>query len=147
MGKWMSWATSSYSLADARTWIQTCNEERESGLSHEFGVFTSADMRFVGVAGLNQFNNLYGFCNLGYWIRESAQRNGYATVAIQRLRAYAFNELALNRVEIVIAETNQPSAAVAELAGAHFEGIAKNRLKLHGTPVNARMYSFVAAGA
>ena len=147
VGKWMSWASDSYSLEDARTWIETCNHERETGLSYEFGIFASGGTRFVGVAGFNQFNKLNGFCNLGYWIRSSAQRQGYATAAIDLLKNYAFNELHLNRVEVVVVEGNHPSARVAERAGAHFEGVALRRLKLHGVAVNARMYSFIAAGA
>jgi ribosomal-protein-serine acetyltransferase len=147
VGKWMSWASDSYSLEDARTWIQTCNEERQSGLSHEFGIFATSDNRFVGVAGFNQFNKINGFCNLGYWIRSSAQRQGYAAAAIAVLREYAFDQLQLSRVEVVVVEGNHPSAAVAERAGAHFEGIARRRLKLRGEAVNARMYSFIATGA
>lgn len=147
VGKWMSWASESYSLDDAKTWIRTCNEERENGLSHEYGIFATSNDRFVGVAGFNQFNRLNGFCNLGYWIRGTAQRQGYATAAIELLKNYAFDQLHLNRVEVVVVEGNQPSANVAVRAGAHFEGIARRRLKLHGKAVNARMYSFIAAGA
>lgn len=147
VGKWMSWASEAYSLEDANSWIQTCNQERQCGLSHEFGIFSTANERLVGAAGLNQFNALNSFCNLGYWVRGSSQRKGYATAAVNLLRSYALSDLQLNRVEIVIAEGNHPSAAVAEKAGAFFEGIAKSRLKLHGKPVDARMYSFIAMAA
>jgi len=147
VGKWMSWASDSYSLEDACSWIQTCNEERQADLSHEFGIFDAKDERFVGVAGFNQFNKLNNFCNLGYWVRSSSQRKGYALAAVDLLRTYAFNQLQMSRIEIVVVESNHPSARVAEQAGAHFEGIARHRLKLHGVSVNARMYSFVAAGA
>ena len=102
VGKWMSWASDSYSLESARSWIQTCNEERHSGLSHEFGIFAASDERFVGVAGFNQFNTLNSFCNLGYWVRSSAQRQGYVSAAIELLRNYAFDQLQLSRVEIVV---------------------------------------------
>ena len=147
VGKWMSWASETYSLEDARSWIQTCSEERQSGLSHEFGMFSARDERFVGVAGFNQFNKLNNFCNLGYWERSSAQRQGYASAAIDLLSVYAFEQLQLSRVEIVVVEGNLPSAAAAERAGAHFEGIARSRLKLRGVSVNARIYSLVAPGA
>lgn len=147
VGLWMSWASPAYSPADARTWIANGSQERQAGLSHEFGIFSAADDRLVGVAGLNQFNTLNGFCNLGYWVRRSAQRQGFALAAVGLLRDYALRELQLNRLEIVVAEGNRPSAALAERAGACFEGIARSRLKLHGKPVDARMYAFVADGA
>lgn len=144
VGVWMSWASAAYSLADAQSWIAAGQQERQSGLSHEFGIFSAADDRLVGVAGLNQFNTLNNFCNLGYWVRSSAQRQGFAVAAVGLLKDYALYELQLNRVEIVVAQGNRPSAAVAERAGACFEGIARSRLKLHGKPVDARMYAFVA---
>ena len=147
VGKWMTWASPAYSIENARSWIQTCNEERSRGLSYEFGVFTNDDGCFVGVAGFNQFNTLNKFCNLGYWIRQSAQRRGYAVAAIELLRPYAFNELKLQRIEIVVLEQNHPSAATAERAGACFEGIARNRLQHNGKPANARLYSLVPAEA
>lgn len=30
----------------------------------------------VGGCGLNQFNDVNGFCNLGYWVRQSWQPRG-----------------------------------------------------------------------
>src|SRR3990167_6454399 len=76
VGAWMSWATPSYSHAEAIAWIRACETSRAEGTGYEFGIFTSATGRFVGAAGLNQFNKVNNFCNLGYWVRESAQRRG-----------------------------------------------------------------------
>lgn len=147
VGVWMNWATPSYSHAEAITWIRACEVSRAEGTGYEFGIFTSATGRFVGAAGLNQFNTVNNFCNLGYWVRESAQRQGGATAAVAALRNYAFNGLGLTRVEIVAAVSNAPSLSVARRAGATLECTARNRLQLHGRAVDACVFSFVPTSA
>ncbi|TFW15438.1 N-acetyltransferase [Massilia arenosa] len=137
---WMSWARPDFSADDARKWFAWCEESRANGTAHEFAI-VSADGELVGGAGLNQFNPTHRFGNLGYWVRESAQRRGAASAAIHMLAQYAFEELKLARAEIVVAVGNEASVAAARKAGALHEGVARNRLQLHGQPVDAHVLS------
>jgi ribosomal-protein-serine acetyltransferase len=143
VGKWMSWAHSGYSEADARAWFALCDQERANGTSHELGIFDADSKVFVGGCGLNQFNVVHGFCNLGYWVRQPWQRKGAASAAVQALTRFAFEELKLARVEIVVAAENAPSLAVAVKAGALQEGLARNRLRVHGESTDAYVFSVV----
>jgi RimJ/RimL family protein N-acetyltransferase len=143
VGKWMSWAHSSYSESEARSWFALCDQERANGTSHEFGIFDADSKTFVGGCGLNQFNLGNGFCNLGYWVRQSWQRRGAASAAVQTLARFAFEELQLGRVEIVVAAKNAPSIAVAAKVGALQEGLARNRLKVHGRLTDAYVFSLI----
>ncbi len=143
VAKWMTWAHGDYSEAEALDWVALCDASHANGSAHEFGIFRPDGQTFVGVAGLNQFNRVHGFCNLGYWVRESAQRQGAASSAIALLANHAFRHLDQNRVEIVIADHNLPSLAVALKAGATYECLARNRLQLHGESVAAHMLSLV----
>jgi ribosomal-protein-serine acetyltransferase len=143
VGRWMSWAHSGYSEAEAQAWFALCAQERANGTSHEFGIFDADSKTFVGGCGLNQFNAIHGFCNLGYWVRQSWQRRGAASAAVQALARFAFAELQLGRVEIVVAADNAPSIAVAAKAGALQEGLARNRLKVHGKFTDAYVFSLV----
>ncbi len=145
VGKWMSWAHAGYTESEARSWIEHCDSERANGTAYEFGIFNSESQELVGGCGLNQFNQVHGFCNLGYWIRESVQRNGAGLAAIEALSRHAFSELHQGRVEIVVAAGNLPSMALAEKAGAMRECLARNRLKLHGKFADAHVYSLVPA--
>jgi RimJ/RimL family protein N-acetyltransferase len=147
VGKWMPWATSTYSNTDAEAWIKACHEHRSTGEAHEYGVFVEGTREFVGADGLNQFNTLHNFCNLGYWTRQSAQRRGAAGAAVAALSRFAFAQLKLNRLEIVVLVGNDPSAAVARRAGAALECTARNRLQFHGEPRDAYVYSLIPAGA
>lgn len=143
VGKWMSWAHAEYSEAEARSWLEYCALERVKGTAYEFGIFNAHTQALVGGCGLNQFNHVNGFCNLGYWVRESAQRQGAGIMAIEALSRHAFSDLKQGRVEIVVAAGNTPSMALAEKAGAKQECLARNRLKLHGKFVDAYLYSLV----
>jgi RimJ/RimL family protein N-acetyltransferase len=147
LGPWMQWAHASYDDADALAWIAFCDAARADGSAHEFGIFRADGRRYVGAAGLNQFNRLHGFCNLGYWVRTSAQGQGAALAAIRALSRFAFEHLGQSRVEIVVADGNLPSLGVARKAGAVHECLARNRLNLHGRPVAAHVLSLVPPGA
>jgi ribosomal-protein-serine acetyltransferase len=141
VGQWMSWAQPGFSEDDARAWFGACDTARANGSGHEFGIFRGNT--FVGGAGLNQLNAMHAFCNLGYWVRASAQRQGAASAAVAALARHAFEELKQSRVEIVVAEGNAPSIGVARKAGAVHECLARNRLLLHGKPVAAHVFSLV----
>ena len=170
LGPWMPWAHAGYDEAEALDWIAGCDAARADGSAYEFGIFRrrgaggdaaghsadgSADaasgntivgadgLDYVGNAGLNQFNRAHNFCNLGYWVRAPAQRQGAGRAAIQVLTRFAFDQLGLARLEIVVADGNLPSLALARRAGAVHECLARNRLALHGRPVAAHVLSLV----
>jgi ribosomal-protein-serine acetyltransferase len=140
---WMPWAHAGYAEADARAWIEHCAQGWMDRSSFEFGIFDAASGTLVGGCGLNQFNPLHGYCNLGYWVRESFHRRGAATRAVQALARFGFDELELGRIEIVVAVGNAASLGAARKAGAIEEGIARNRLRLHDRFVDAYMLALV----
>lgn len=147
LGPWMGWAHAAYSRDEARSWIAFCDAARAAGHAHEFGIFLDDGETLVGGAGLNQFNTTHAFCNLGYWVRASQQRQGAALAAVQALTLHAFEALKLSRVEIVIADGNLPSIAVARKAGAVHECLARKRLQLRGCAVDAHVFSLVPDSA
>lgn len=143
VGRWMPWAHKDYSLTEAQSWIAQCQQGWEQQSSFEFGIFDSANGRLAGGCGLNQLNKLHGYCNLGYWVRDSFHRRGVATEAIRSLSDFAFNELMLGRVEIAVAVGNLASLGAAKKAGAHEEGTARNRIRLGARFIDAHVLSLV----
>lgn len=140
---WMPWAHAGYSHADARAWIDLCQQEWRDRSSFEFGMFDATSGRFVGGCGLNQFNGAHQYCNLGYWVRQSCQRRGAATQAVRTLSRFAFDELKLGRVEIVVGVGNAASLGTARKAGAIEEGVARNRLKLGERFIDAHVLALI----
>jgi RimJ/RimL family protein N-acetyltransferase len=143
VGQWMNWAHAGYTEAEALSWFAWCDAAREAGSAHEFGIFLDDGRSLVGGAGLNQFNTVNAFCNLGYWVRASRQKQGAASAAADALTRYAFATLQQSRVEIVVADGNLPSLGVARKAGAVHECVARNRLQLRGAAVDAHVLSLV----
>jgi RimJ/RimL family protein N-acetyltransferase len=146
VGRWMDWCTADYEAGQALAWFDFCERAQAEGSAWDLGIFTR-DGRLLGSAGLNAINREHRLCNLGYWVRESAQRQGAGLRAFVALCRYGFDTLGLNRIECVIAENNLPSRGLAERGGARFEGICRNRLMLKGRPVNAALYGLVPGDA
>ena len=147
VGPWLPWCHAGYSVAQALDWVDWCEAHLAAGDAHEFGIFNAASGELLGGCGLNAIDHGHRFCNLGYWVRSSAQRRGVASFCVQQLAVLAFEVLNLQRVEIVVAVGNHASAAVARRCGAHFEGIAHQRLWLHGRAVDAQMFALTRPDA
>jgi RimJ/RimL family protein N-acetyltransferase len=81
---------------------------------------------------------------IGYWVRQSAMGQGYATEATNALTRYAFDVLGAQRVEIDHAEGNEASGKVITKLGFAFESARKNALLLPGGVItDARSYARV----
>ena len=142
LSPWMPWCTPEYDEAEVSAYVARSNEQRQAGVSFEFGIF-STNGEFLGNCGLNELNRENKFANLGYWIRTPRTRQGLATTAVHELVRWGFSNTALNRFEIVVALENLPSQRVAERAGALREGVLRRRLVLHGRAHDAVVYSIV----
>jgi ribosomal-protein-serine acetyltransferase len=143
LGRWMPWCHADYSLAEAQEWFARCQHAWAHGGAREFGVFDAATGQLLGGGGLNGLNAHLALANLGYWVRQSAQRQGVAVEVAGLLARHGFAELGLQRVEIVVARDNEPSAAVARRIGASCEGLLRQRVR---TPLgweDAWMYSLL----
>lgn len=143
VGKWLPWCHAGYSVRDAENWVDLCTQSMAIGEAYDIGVFAPDGRELYGGVSINQINRDYNFGNLGYWIRQTRQRQGLGARAAELMACYAFHRLGLTRLEVVAAEHNMVSRAVAQKIGAQFECIARNRLVLHGVPCSAAMYSLV----
>lgn len=140
--------------AKAETWDELCRwmpwtDGGQDAAADEVYARTSAakftlreDLVMVGLekdtgrpviwTGLHRFDwNLRRF-EIGYWVRKSAQRQGYATETTNALIRYAFNVLAARRVEISHEGNNANSRGVIEKLGFTAEGVLKGAVQLPG---------------
>lgn len=143
-GRWMPWCSETYGEQDALDWFAACRADAAAGTAHEFGIFDRETAAFIGGAGLNLINHQHLYGNLGYWVRQSWQGQGVAVRCVQALATHAFDALGLRRVEIVVAEGNSPSEAVAHKCGARLECVARQRLHIRSVSVPASVFSLVA---
>ena len=141
--RWMPWCHENYTLAESESFIAGCLESWDKETVFSFAIFDIFDNNFLGGIGLNQFNRQYNFANLGYWIRTSRQNCGAASAATRALAQAGFEDLPINRIEILAAAENEASQKVALKAGATREGILRNRLLIGGRIHDGTMFSFV----
>jgi ribosomal-protein-serine acetyltransferase len=140
MNPWMPWCSPTFTASDALGWFSTCDREREAGRAYDMGLFCASTGLLLGGASINQLSEQHRYGNVGYWVRQSRQRQGYARQAIDLLTEFGFKQLGLYRLEIAVAAGNAASQAAAVASGATFECLARNRLFLCNQPIDALIY-------
>lgn len=143
IGAWMEWAHPNYSLEESAAWVNTREEAWTNQSEYSFVITDTVSGAFLGAVGLNQFSQATPRANLGYWVRTSATGRGAASTAARLVARFGFEELHLERIEIVAAVGNLTSQRVAEKTGAQREGVLRKRLVLHGKPHDAVMFSLI----
>jgi RimJ/RimL family protein N-acetyltransferase len=141
--RWLSWCHSNYSIQDTIEFLDKREEAFQKDGEYAFAITELATGRFVGATGINQIEKAALRANLGYWVRTSATRRGYAAQATLLVAHWALGPLGLERLEIVAAIRNEYSQRVALKVGATREGIARRRLRVHGVPHDAVVFSLV----
>jgi [ribosomal protein S5]-alanine N-acetyltransferase len=134
---------------DRRVFAARCGareRERQLGNGYGFGIFAEPRMeRFVGEINLSSvqrgpYQNAY----VGYWIDEAAAGNSYTPEAFVVLCRFAFEELALHRLQASIIPRNGPSNRVAQKLGLRNEGIALRYLEINGVWEDHTRYAITA---
>ena len=97
------------------------------GQDFVYGIFSSDEAEVVGGTGLHTRLGA-GVLEIGYWIRESRVRAGFATEATAALTRVAFEICGVDRVEIRIEPANERSMGVPRKLGFTEEARLRRRL-------------------
>lgn len=143
VSRWMPWCYEGYTIDESRAFIMSREEAATKGEEYGFGIFDAQTEDYLGGVGLNHIIREYLYANLGYWVRTSRAGRGVASRATRLAAQFAFEELGLQRVEIVAAVGNVGSQRTAEKAGAVREGVLRKRIVLRGVTHDAVLYSLV----
>jgi RimJ/RimL family protein N-acetyltransferase len=93
-----------------------------TGTWYDFAITRVGSAAFLGRVGLDRITTSRT-ANIGYWVRTGQTGQGIATAAVRLVASFAFEDLGLRRLELLIALENPASRRVAEKVGATFEGI------------------------
>jgi RimJ/RimL family protein N-acetyltransferase len=140
---WMPWCHEKYAIGDSEKWIEHTIEAWSNGAEYDFTIIDKKDGTLLGGCGLNNIDNNNRIANLGYWVRSSRKGGGIASSVVGLLARFAFEELKLNRVEIITALGNMASQRVAIKAGATKEGILRKRIVVRDKTYDGIMYSLI----
>jgi len=141
---WLPWCHENYSIEESREFITSRKAAAQDDEHYSFAVFSKDDpRRLLGGVGLNFINRVHQFGNLGYWVRTGAGGKGIASTAAALVARFGFEQLGLQRIEILAAVPNIASQRVAEKIGAVREGILRKRLLIRGDAQDAILFSLV----
>jgi RimJ/RimL family protein N-acetyltransferase len=140
---WMEWCHPGLVREETADFVLSRPQGWNDAVDYTMIIEDADTSRVLGTTGVNRIDRLHRSGNLGYWLRTSWTNRGYVTRSTMLTARFAFDDLDLKRVEIRAAMDNAPSRRVAEKVGAAFEGVQRNGLYLHGTPVDAAVYSLI----
>ena len=141
---WMFWCNDDLAFPEIDGWVASRAVAWLNDTDYEFAILDCHQGAFIGNCGLVHVDLQNRMAELGYWIRTSQTRQGFATQASKLALQFAFDVLDLNRIDILIDTNNKNSQKVAEKLGAKQEGILRQRLNIHDRLRDAYLYSILA---
>ena len=117
-----------------RAFVARCGSRtREVQLGTGYGFGICVEGRFAGEINLNSIHRgALQSAYVGYWIDEAQAGKGYMPEAVVLVLRYAFEELALHRLQIAIIPRNAASRRVVEKLDLRNEGVAERDLEING---------------
>lgn len=140
--KWLPWLDSNTAVEDTREFIRDALRQFANDDGFQAGIWHRG--AFVGGIGYHSFDRAARKTAIGYWLDASSQGKGLMTRACKALVTYAFDEFALNRVEIHCAIGNRRSRAIPERLGFAQEGIIREGAWLYDHFVDLVVYGMLA---
>lgn len=136
-----------YSPAGARAWIRRIQQARSTGTGLALAITRTGQDQALGNINLVRFSEDGREAALGYWLVPAARGQGLAVTAARMLSDWAFEQMALARIELAIVPDNTASHRVALRLRATREGVRPDSHQaagrtwdmviyaLHGPPV------------
>ncbi|MDP3256285.1 MAG: GNAT family protein [Bosea sp. (in: a-proteobacteria)] len=84
-------------------------------------------------------------CTLGYWMGARHASKGHMSEAVRGALRFAFQDLALHRVEAACLPSNEPSRRLLERVGFRHEGLARAYLRINGAWADHLLYAALAS--
>jgi RimJ/RimL family protein N-acetyltransferase len=141
---WMPWARQMQTVEQSESFARESQAKWLARETLDFSWYRKADGLLVGRGGLHTIDWTIPKFEIGYWIRTSCARNGYATESTRALAAFARDRLGARRLEITSDARNAGSRRVAEKCGFTLEGILRQSRRANdGTLADSCMYAAV----
>lgn len=110
----------------------------------QWGIALREDDAVIGTCTLFALNEAHKRAELGYALGRAHWRKGYAVEATGALARFAFDTLALHRLEADVDPRNDASIRCLERLGFQREGYARERWHVYGQIHDAVLYGLLA---
>ena len=134
--RFMAWAATPPSLEDSEVYVRGAAATFLTRANLPFLMIRRGTQEVVGQATLPRMDWTVPRFEIGYWVRQSSEGQGYVSEAVRALTAFAFDTLAAKRVEIRCSHRNVRSQRVAERCGFALEA----RLRDFGRECNGELH-------
>jgi RimJ/RimL family protein N-acetyltransferase len=109
----------------ARAWLERYEEGRREATREAFAIVGDGG-ELLGLALAPHIDREARTAELGYVVAPAARGRGVATEALRQLTEWAFGELDLLRLELMISVANEASKKVAKRCGYVREGVLRS---------------------
>ncbi|RIW33581.1 N-acetyltransferase [Bacillus salacetis] len=146
LSKWMALAQKEQTVEEIEEGIRKSYADFILRKDFRLHIYKKDDGEFAGSTGFHRIDWKTGSLEIGYWGVSSHSGNGYITEAVKELTRFAFEHLAVHRVEIRCDELNHASRRIPERLGYTLEGtLRRNSLSADGQELrNTCVYSVLA---
>lgn len=137
-----SWSSDSLSRAAFRRRLRSHEAEWQRGTGYSFLMFNAEDDALLGGVSLsNVRRGVAQSASLGYWVGRRFARQGYMTEGLTAALDFAFDRLALHRIEAACLPGNQASQALLRKVGFQEEGYSRQYLRINGRWQDHRVFA------
>jgi RimJ/RimL family protein N-acetyltransferase len=123
--RWMR-VPSPYGDSDARLYMQQRYDAVRTGAGAPYAVIDADAGILLGSVSLMRFAWDHARAEVGYWLGREARGQGHAVRAVRLICRWGFDELGLERIELMAATGNLASQRVAERAGFRREALLRS---------------------
>ena len=137
-----SWSSDALSRAAFRRRLRSHEAEWQRGTGYSFLLFRADDDALVGGVTLsNVRRGVAQSASLGYWVGEPFARQGYMTEGLRAILDFAFDRLALHRIEAACLPGNRASQGLLLKSGFKEEGYSRQYLRINGRWQDHRLFA------
>jgi RimJ/RimL family protein N-acetyltransferase len=109
-----------------QSWYGVYEEGRRDGTREAFAIVDPPTGQFLGIAVVPTIDRAARTAELGYVVAPAARGRGVGTDALRLLTEWAFSELGMERLELLISIENERSKRVAARCGYVREGVLRS---------------------
>jgi len=124
--------------------VESAAERARTGRGAALVVCTQEDDSLLGEVMLHTFAWKHRRCEIGFWIAPSARGRGLARDGIARTLRWAFEDLAIERMEMATTPENAPTRGIATRLGFVQEGVQRKRNLERGARVDMVLFGLLA---
>lgn len=138
--KWLPFVDQTKTVKDTLSFTKSIVDDVERRQE----VFTIwYENEFAGLIGMKDIDYLNRKVELGYWLIEKMTHKGIITLSVEKMMAFIFQILQLNRIQIKCGVGNLSSSAIPKKLGYSFEGIEKQGERHSNRYIDLEIFSFL----